>query len=61
MRLPTRDLAAVLAGLRLLQRTLEGRPARLDDVLDILTDGGRFPAPTAAAIDALAERLNLGD
>ena len=50
------QLAAVLAGLRLLQRQ-DVLPAGIDD---ILTDGGTLPRITEADIDQLCEEINAG-
>lgn len=58
--LDARELAAVLAGLRLLQNTLDPRPGA-EDVADILTDSGRLDPLDADAIDELCERLNGGE
>ncbi|AGH79889.1 hypothetical protein TB9_18220 [Xanthomonas perforans] len=49
------ELAAILAGLRLLQRH-DVLPADIDS---ILTDAG--PRITESDIDALCERINAGD
>jgi len=56
---PSRSLAAILAGLRLLQAAI-GRPeGDLDDGLeDILTDGGTLPVPTHQEINELCEYVN---
>ncbi len=59
--LGARELAAVLAGLRLFQ--LQGDDAPMAELSDqgidvIATDTGQFEALTAAEIDALCERLN---
>lgn len=51
------ELAAILAGLRLIQRHLRKEPLWPDD--DILTDGGTIEEPIDAdAIDALCDRIN---
>lgn len=53
-------LAAVLAGLRLVQQRINsGRSDGFHSVDDVLTDGGRHPLPTVEAIDGLCEALNL--
>ncbi|ACB28236.1 hypothetical protein [Methylobacterium radiotolerans] len=49
------ELAAILAGLRLLQR----HDVLPDDIDAILTDAG--PRITEADIDALCERINAGE
>jgi len=55
------ECAAVLAGLRMLQMSVEGK--RLDDafeaVADIYTDDGRFEGLNSDAIDALCDKINL--
>ncbi len=62
-----RELAAVLAGLRLYQKALEDAGADFADdaalalpegILDIATCDGEFEALDAEAIDILCERLN---
>ena len=56
--MPTLDdaqIAAILAGLRLLQR--QGCPADLEEVA---TSCGRFGLPGGAFLDALCERVNAG-
>lgn len=55
------ECAAVLAGLRLLQRAIWNKINRdeFSDVEEILTDGGRLKPPTSDDIDALCERINL--
>jgi hypothetical protein len=56
-KLNLRELNAVLAGLRLLQKTwLSGQIA--DDILDIANNGG--DELTDKEIDELCERLNTG-
>ncbi|UTU07723.1 hypothetical protein CcrC1_gp532 [Caulobacter phage C1] len=52
--LDEREAAAVIAGLRLLQRI--GVPVELEDVA---TNGGAFDVLDDTAIDALCERINL--
>lgn len=58
--LDARDLAAVLAGLRLLQNKVDPRTYG-EDVDEILTDGGRLEPLDLDAIDQLCERLNGGE
>lgn len=58
--LARRKLAAILAGLRLLQRTRistasDGWP---EGIFDIATDGGSFPALSDLEIDAMCEEIN---
>lgn len=68
MRLPVvtdRQLAAILAGLRLYQALQASGPTAItaeviNDVADIGTDGGSLKALTAEQIDVLCERLNRG-
>lgn len=48
------ETAAILAGLRLLQRS-DVLPSSVDEVL---TDGGQLPRITESDIDALCEKLN---
>lgn len=50
-----RELAAILAGLRLLQGSTDAHSHAIELVV---TDGGRFPRLSAEEIDALCERLN---
>ena len=54
VRLDRFDLAAVLAGLRLLQTTPQVSP----EINAILTDCGEFVPPSLEEIDALCERIN---
>lgn len=51
------ELAAVLAGLRLLQSALSVPPM----INHILTDCGEFDPLSAEQIDALCERINEGE
>lgn len=55
-----RALAAMLAGLRLLQEKIatHGADELAPDILEILTDGGTHEPYTPAEIDALCEALN---
>lgn len=55
-----RDTAAVLAGLRLLQRGIE-LDCMSDVIRDIATDGGYFTVLSQTEIDALCERINCED
>jgi len=57
IRVTDRELAAVLAGLRLLQRALE-RPPLDEDIQAIWTDLGRLQGLAPEEIDALASRLS---
>ena len=50
------QIAAVLAGLRLLQK--QGCPDALED---IATNGGEFDLPGDDFIDELCEKINLGE
>lgn len=54
----TRELAAVLTGLRLLQ---ERREKLSGGLCDIFTDGGTYKELDDNEIDELAEKLNSGD
>jgi len=54
----TQELAAVLAGLRLLQRSLEQVDSLPCGIGDIYTDGGS--GLTSPQIDLLCRRLNAG-
>ena len=56
--LSLRELAAVLAGLRLFQRALDALPP---EIADIATDGGAVPPLSAAEVDALCARLDAAD
>lgn len=55
-----RETAAVLAGLRLLQRGIELDYVS-DVIRDIATDGGYFTVLSQTEIAALCERINCGD
>lgn len=60
-----RRIAAVLAGLRLLQSNAEGRITIGDHehaaaIDDIATSGGEFDVLDPEAIDALCEAINTG-
>lgn len=54
---------AILAGLRLLQTSLDNRLVLPNDgdIGDILTDTGSHEGMTAAEIDSFCEELNCGD
>jgi hypothetical protein len=55
----TREVAAILAGLRLLQENQHRLPERIED---IYTNSGEIDDPLdLAEIDVLCERINLGD
>lgn len=63
-RFNDRELAAVLAGLRLLQaigpdRTRRRRAIDVEGIGDVATDGGGLRPLDAAEIDALCERINV--
>ena len=66
MELDKRELAAVLAGLRLLQRHglhaggYMRKTVRLEEVFDVLTDCHSHVPLKWSEIDALCERLNAG-
>jgi hypothetical protein len=62
MRLNNRELAAVLAGLRLLQHSIvaEGYNNLPDAIDDIFQDGGTLKPLALAEIDELYGRLNTG-
>lgn len=55
-----RELASVLAGLRLLQHAITGTVADEDGIADIGTDGGKLEPLTADEVDTLCDRLNGG-
>ncbi len=65
--LSPRDIGTILAGLRLWQSRLNWfdgghqEPPRLLDLMEIATDGTSFQRLSCAEIDALCERLSLGD
>lgn len=60
-RAASRETATILAALRFWQRH-EGHINRAGSYEeDIATDGGRWEPLDAESIDALCERLNLGD
>jgi hypothetical protein len=50
--------AAILAGLRMLQHTMEHWPSDAADYDDILTDCGTVTPLTFGQIDELAEKIN---
>lgn len=52
------ELAAVLAGLRLLQKHLEDGPSLPDGIQDILTNGGTLTSLAPEDIDELCLRMN---
>ena len=54
------SLNAVLAGLRLLQRTLASDEGIDEAIFDIASDCGTKPILLLSGIDALCERLNKG-
>lgn len=54
MKLHPEELAAILAGLRLIQQS----PALPPAIADIYTDSGALAGLTNAEIDGLCERLN---
>lgn len=56
MKLNDREIAAVLAGLRMLQAAPN---AARENVADVFTNGGTLEALSEAEIDALCERLNI--
>jgi len=59
---PNAAHAAVLTGLRLLQRELIAESCLADELMDILSCAGTIdPVATADDIDDLCERLNFGD
>lgn len=49
------DVARVIAALRLLQDRSNG------DINDILTDGERYPMPSAEELDVLCDRVNFAE
>lgn len=55
-----RELASVLAGLRMLQHAITGTVADKDGIADIRTDSGELEPLSADEIDTLCERLNSG-
>jgi hypothetical protein len=59
VNLDDQELAAVLAGPRLLQRSLDQGEVLPYGIMDIYTDGG--PGLTSPQIDLLCRRLNAGD
>lgn len=56
------QFSAILAGLRLLQASLDNRTVYPNDanINDILTDGGTHQGMTSAEIDSLCEEINFG-
>lgn len=58
IHLDDQELAAVLAGLRLLQRSLDQGDGLPYGIGEIYTDGG--PGMTSPQIDLLGRRLNAG-
>ena len=62
MPLMKKQLDAILAGLRLLQTSLENRLVLPNDgnIGDILTDAGSHDGMTAAEIDVFCEEINFG-
>jgi hypothetical protein len=56
-----RNLAAVLAGLRLLEQYASGLEVRTEDTAEILTSEGKFEGLNEHEIDALAQDLNCSD
>lgn len=63
MQLSKKQSDAILAGLRLLQASLDGGLVRPNDgdIGDILTDTGSHEGMTAAEIDSFCEEINCGD
>jgi hypothetical protein len=60
--LASRELATVLAALRLWQQTVNRLDSDCEDGLaDIATDGGAFEPLDEDEIDGLCERINGGD
>ena len=59
MKLSREELAAVLAGLRLLQATEDEDLS--PGITGIFTDMGRLPGLTGEEINELCERLNCGE
>ena len=62
IELNDRELAAVLAALRMRQKYLRHTTAigRSDHAYDIASDGGALEPLTAQEIEELCERINLG-
>jgi hypothetical protein len=58
MNLSDRELASVLAGLRLLQAFQNGSSADRTAIWEIATDGGDEEPMTSSEIDRLCESLN---
>jgi len=61
MQLGNREIAAVLAGLRLLQAERATDVGLSEDIYNIATDGLSFAVLNDVEIDALAEYLNTGN
>lgn len=58
MKFTNAELAAILAGLRLLQLAVEYRPGTLADVSDVFDCGGGCVPLTVEEIDALCHNIN---
>lgn len=52
---------AILAGLRLLQTSLDNRDVLPEGISDILTSAGNHDGMTAAEIDSFCEEINCSD
>lgn len=62
MKLDSRELATVLAALRLWQQEIgEFHPDIKEEHLDIATDGGTLDELTVAEIDSICHRINVAD